>query len=171
MSSSFDAPNQVNNPFGASIPTVVREQHTFHRSGSLVTTGTNGLIWMGVYDPAGSNAGTHQCPIYTDFKIKRVMITSNGPEFSGGTLNGQVYNGGTLLYESGAIAAADFEDSSGAAPAGQRSCTWVSPELDIDVSATPSALAFLTAAIIASGVTGGPEGACVTVVITRPIDE
>lgn len=98
-------------------------------------------------------------------------MSTNGPEFSFGSMSAEVYNAGTLLYSSGFIDAADFEDSSGAPPGNQTTCTWVSPELDIKVTASESAKAFLNAIIAAFSVTGGPEGACVTVVITRPIDE
>jgi hypothetical protein len=103
-----------------------------------------------------------------DILVRRVIMTTNGNEFSGGSLQARLYNDLVELYESPTVPQSDFIFStSPGPPAMQDTCSWVSPVLNIFVPGSPTAPSVLSMNMTATAITGGPEGVMSAAVIQR----
>ncbi len=144
-------------------------EYKFANDSSNATTGTHGTSFRGRYS-AGSLAGTYAATIQQPVTLKRVILTSNGNEYSGGawTVSVALGAGGegyTEVYNSGAIPRSEWSFQTNFTLSGiQDSCIWVSPPLDISRHASPANPLFLSNEYTASSITGGPEGFGVTII-------
>ena len=145
-------------------------QFNFCNDSQNPTTGTFGMAYRGRYNVGGTQSGTYTAIIYNPITIRRVIMTTNGDEYTGGTFEARLSLGPkdvglTEVYNSGVIPFADWVfQASFSSGSRQDSCQWVSPVLDIYLFATPLNPRFLGARFVGASITGSPEGVGLTVI-------
>ena len=141
----------------------VNDSQTFSGAGNY------GLSYAGKYESSGF-CGTYAGASYQSMTIRRVIMTSNGSEYAGGTLEASIGLGlageaFVEVFNSGPVPRTEWRfQANYSGGVTQDSCSWVSETLDSYKAGSLERPLSLNAKASTVGLSGNPEGFGITVV-------